>query len=235
EGEAFTKTACYHYLHSYCLAQYIRHSEAEFLAEQQEHQLSKLPEHELKLAVLCPVCREPLTYDLGLLLAAAAPNRPLPVTSQSPEEEEERGERPGNRSPTATASDPERAPAPTEDPCPRRGGRAGSRGWAGARPRPLADRREGAPPQELHRLAAGPDPAARDGGSPARGRRTAGGPGRGLPDRREAAPRAQQRRPCPRRDWSEGRGRWRSGGRGQARQAEAWGPGEVSSLEPGPR
>lgn len=29
EGEAFTKTSCYHYFHSHCLGRYVTHSEQE--------------------------------------------------------------------------------------------------------------------------------------------------------------------------------------------------------------
>ncbi|XP_072340187.1 E3 ubiquitin-protein ligase RNF25 isoform X2 [Scyliorhinus torazame] len=75
--ESFTKTSCYHYFHSYCLARYIRHSEAELRARQDQQQTSKHSEQQTELGVLCPVCREPLTYDLELLLSAAAPCQPL--------------------------------------------------------------------------------------------------------------------------------------------------------------
>ncbi|XP_078394393.1 E3 ubiquitin-protein ligase RNF25, partial [Cetorhinus maximus] len=77
ESEFFTKTSCYHYFHSYCLARYIRHSEAELQAQRQQQRPHKRPEQDTEQDVLCPVCREPLTYDLGLLLSAAAPSHAL--------------------------------------------------------------------------------------------------------------------------------------------------------------
>ncbi|XP_078063828.1 E3 ubiquitin-protein ligase RNF25, partial [Mustelus asterias] len=77
DDESFTKTACYHYFHSYCLARYIRHSEAELREQGEQQQTHKSPDRETELGVLCPVCREPLTYDLGLLLCADAPCQPL--------------------------------------------------------------------------------------------------------------------------------------------------------------
>uniref|UniRef100_A0A8C4SE52 E3 ubiquitin-protein ligase RNF25 n=1 Tax=Erpetoichthys calabaricus TaxID=27687 RepID=A0A8C4SE52_ERPCA len=78
EDEAFTKTACYHYFHSHCLARYVEHREMEIEAQKAELALDKtssLKQQELK--VLCPVCREPLTYDWDSLQATAPPQTPL--------------------------------------------------------------------------------------------------------------------------------------------------------------
>lgn len=36
DGEAFTKTSCYHYFHSHCLGRYIRHSEMELREREKE-------------------------------------------------------------------------------------------------------------------------------------------------------------------------------------------------------
>ena len=36
EGEAFTKTSCYHYFHSYCLGRYITYSENELREREKE-------------------------------------------------------------------------------------------------------------------------------------------------------------------------------------------------------
>uniref|UniRef100_A0A8C9W6E5 E3 ubiquitin-protein ligase RNF25 n=1 Tax=Scleropages formosus TaxID=113540 RepID=A0A8C9W6E5_SCLFO len=64
EEEVFTKTSCYHYFHSYCLGRYVAHSETEI----RERDIAVE-----ELTVVCPVCREPLTYDLKDLLASPAP------------------------------------------------------------------------------------------------------------------------------------------------------------------
>ncbi|XP_028842560.1 E3 ubiquitin-protein ligase RNF25 isoform X2 [Denticeps clupeoides] len=78
EGEAFTKTHCYHYFHSHCLGRYIRHSETELKEREreQEEDKSRGREYEEELAVVCPVCREPLTYDVDALLTSPAPHLP---------------------------------------------------------------------------------------------------------------------------------------------------------------
>uniref|UniRef100_A0A3P9HI24 E3 ubiquitin-protein ligase RNF25 n=1 Tax=Oryzias latipes TaxID=8090 RepID=A0A3P9HI24_ORYLA len=78
EGEAFTKTSCYHYFHSHCLGRYVRHSEAELQQRERELEEDKTrerAEHQ-ELTVVCPVCRETLTYDLDLLLSSPAPQLP---------------------------------------------------------------------------------------------------------------------------------------------------------------
>ncbi|KAG7267935.1 hypothetical protein CRUP_017001, partial [Coryphaenoides rupestris] len=76
EGEAFTKTSCYHYFHSHCLGRYVTHSEEEVRRREKEQEQDKTrhrADHQQELAVVCPVCREPLTYDAGELLSSPAP------------------------------------------------------------------------------------------------------------------------------------------------------------------
>ncbi|KAJ8347341.1 hypothetical protein SKAU_G00287420 [Synaphobranchus kaupii] len=78
DGEAFTKTSCYHYFHSHCLGRYITHSESELREREKELEEDKSRgrmEGE-ELSVVCPVCREPLTYDLEILLNSPAPQFP---------------------------------------------------------------------------------------------------------------------------------------------------------------
>ncbi|XP_016395523.1 E3 ubiquitin-protein ligase RNF25 isoform X2 [Sinocyclocheilus rhinocerous] len=81
EGEVFTKTSCYHYFHSHCLGRYITHSEMELKDRERELEEDKTRDRteEEELAVVCPVCREPLTYDLNALLSS-----PAPVFTQAP-------------------------------------------------------------------------------------------------------------------------------------------------------
>ncbi|XP_026871484.1 E3 ubiquitin-protein ligase RNF25 isoform X2 [Electrophorus electricus] len=79
EGEIFTKTSCYHYFHSHCLGRYVTHSEVELRERERELEEDKSRnrvEDEEELFVVCPVCREPLTYDANTLLSSAAPNFP---------------------------------------------------------------------------------------------------------------------------------------------------------------
>ncbi|XP_033627869.1 zinc finger CCCH domain-containing protein 13-like [Asterias rubens] len=56
EGDVFTKTPCYHYFHSLCLARYLKHAQ------------------ESEEKTVCAVCREPVTYDLSQLENAPAPS-----------------------------------------------------------------------------------------------------------------------------------------------------------------
>uniref|UniRef100_A0A6J0TND5 E3 ubiquitin-protein ligase RNF25 n=1 Tax=Pogona vitticeps TaxID=103695 RepID=A0A6J0TND5_9SAUR len=79
ENEAFTKTLCYHYFHSHCLASYAEHMEKEIRAQREERAppLTPLPKEEIE--VPCPVCREPLVYDLATLQAAPAPQQPVEI------------------------------------------------------------------------------------------------------------------------------------------------------------
>ncbi|XP_016091959.1 E3 ubiquitin-protein ligase RNF25-like [Sinocyclocheilus grahami] len=75
EGEVFTKTSCYHYFHSHCLGRYITHSEMELKDRERELEEDKTRDRteEEDFAVVCPVCREPLTYDLDALLSSPDP------------------------------------------------------------------------------------------------------------------------------------------------------------------
>ncbi|KAM4836314.1 E3 ubiquitin-protein ligase RNF25 isoform 1-T1 [Thomomys bottae] len=79
EKEAFTKTPCYHYFHCHCLARYIQHMEQELKAQGQEQEQER--QHAITkqeaVGVQCPVCREPLVYDLTSLKAAPEPQQPL--------------------------------------------------------------------------------------------------------------------------------------------------------------
>lgn len=60
EADAFTRTRCFHYLHSYCLARHLRAARRNYAEE-----LERLPAWQQKLAKpfasTCPVCREVLT------------------------------------------------------------------------------------------------------------------------------------------------------------------------------
>ncbi|XP_061761726.1 E3 ubiquitin-protein ligase RNF25 isoform X1 [Nerophis ophidion] len=76
EGETFTKTCCYHYFHSHCLGRYASHSEKELRLREKELAEDKTATRHQELTVVCPVCREPLAYDLDHLLASAAPLLP---------------------------------------------------------------------------------------------------------------------------------------------------------------
>ncbi|XP_010902540.2 E3 ubiquitin-protein ligase RNF25 [Esox lucius] len=78
DGEAFTKTSCYHYFHSHCLGRYITHSETELQEREKELEQDKTRERadDEELTVVCPVCREPLTYDIDQLLSNPAPSFP---------------------------------------------------------------------------------------------------------------------------------------------------------------
>ncbi|NXG71328.1 RNF25 ligase, partial [Baryphthengus martii] len=77
EREAFTKTQCYHYFHSHCLARYAQHMEEEILMQQEEREQHLAPSPKQEEGVQCPVCRETLVYDLCALKAAPPPQHPL--------------------------------------------------------------------------------------------------------------------------------------------------------------
>ncbi|XP_008495267.1 E3 ubiquitin-protein ligase RNF25 [Calypte anna] len=77
EREAFTKTQCYHYFHSHCLARYAQHMEEEILMQQEEREQHLAPSSKQEVGVQCPVCRETLVYDLCALKAAPPPQHPL--------------------------------------------------------------------------------------------------------------------------------------------------------------
>ncbi|XP_039980183.1 E3 ubiquitin-protein ligase RNF25 [Xiphias gladius] len=78
EGETFTKTSCYHYFHSHCLGRYASHSERELRQREKELEEDKTRERTdyQELTVVCPVCREPLAYDVNQLLSSPAPQLP---------------------------------------------------------------------------------------------------------------------------------------------------------------
>ncbi|XP_006867875.1 PREDICTED: E3 ubiquitin-protein ligase RNF25 [Chrysochloris asiatica] len=92
EKEAFTKTPCYHYFHCHCLARYIQHMEKELKAQAQEQELQHATAHQA-VGVQCPVCREPLVYDLATLKAAPEPQQPMELyqpDAESLRQQEER-------------------------------------------------------------------------------------------------------------------------------------------------
>ncbi|KAH8285230.1 hypothetical protein KR054_006548, partial [Drosophila jambulina] len=73
EGDEFTRTECFHYLHSYCLA---RHLNA--LRRNYQEEFDKLPNWLQKTAdpfqALCPVCREHIGDDSDSLKCAMPPS-----------------------------------------------------------------------------------------------------------------------------------------------------------------
>ncbi|TDG45319.1 hypothetical protein AWZ03_008288 [Drosophila navojoa] len=73
EGDEFTRTECFHYLHSYCLA---RHLNAMRRTYQEE--FDKLPAWQQKTAdpfqALCPVCREHIRDESDSLKCAMPPS-----------------------------------------------------------------------------------------------------------------------------------------------------------------
>uniref|UniRef100_A0A023GFT0 E3 ubiquitin-protein ligase RNF25 n=1 Tax=Amblyomma triste TaxID=251400 RepID=A0A023GFT0_AMBTT len=87
EGDVFTKTQCYHYFHSHCLARYLRHA-LEQLAQEEADKPSQTPataatadggnKDTAVTKVVCPVCRLPLSPLLGL----AEQEHPPPVEQQ---------------------------------------------------------------------------------------------------------------------------------------------------------
>lgn len=88
EAETLTKTSCYHYFHSHCLGRYVQHSEQELQQREKELQEDKTRDTSQKqeLSVVCPVCREPLNYDVSQLLSCPAPQLPeLDETTMSSE------------------------------------------------------------------------------------------------------------------------------------------------------
>ncbi|EDW35693.1 GL17397 [Drosophila persimilis] len=73
EGDEFTRTECFHYLHSYCLA---RHLNA--LRRNYQEEFEKLPAWLQKTAdpfqALCPVCREHISDESDSLKCAMPPS-----------------------------------------------------------------------------------------------------------------------------------------------------------------
>ncbi|XP_049985525.1 E3 ubiquitin-protein ligase RNF25 isoform X2 [Alexandromys fortis] len=84
EKEAFTKTPCYHYFHCHCLARYIQHMEQELKTQGQEQERQHVVTKQA-VGVQCPVCREPLVYDLASLKAAPEPQQPMELYQPSAE------------------------------------------------------------------------------------------------------------------------------------------------------
>lgn len=72
DGDAFTKTVCYHHLHSYCLARHLDASKNNY-----DEEFEKLPAWQRQTAkpyqAYCPVCREPIDYDPEPLRSASPP------------------------------------------------------------------------------------------------------------------------------------------------------------------
>ncbi|GAB0088099.1 E3 ubiquitin-protein ligase RNF25 [Sergentomyia squamirostris] len=72
DGDEFTKTICYHYLHSYCLARHLHASKRNY---HEEH--DKLPAWQKLQAkpfqATCPVCREPISDKVEPLNSAQPP------------------------------------------------------------------------------------------------------------------------------------------------------------------
>lgn len=73
EGDQFTKTECYHYLHTYCLVRHLdaskRNYDEEFNKLPGWQQLTATPYH-----AVCPVCREPIDCDRNAMDKAPPPN-----------------------------------------------------------------------------------------------------------------------------------------------------------------
>ncbi|XP_073971569.1 E3 ubiquitin-protein ligase RNF25 isoform X1 [Rhodnius prolixus] len=69
-GDHFTKTQCYHYFHSHCLAGHLTASENIFKEEQ-----DKLPpwQQTATFQAVCPVCRAGISYDVEQLRTADPP------------------------------------------------------------------------------------------------------------------------------------------------------------------
>ncbi|CAG2059309.1 unnamed protein product [Timema podura] len=76
EGDQFTKTHCYHYFHSHCLACHVTSTEKSYKEEQEK--LPAWQRNQRTCQVLCPVCREPVSCDMELLS-----NAPQPLDVQS--------------------------------------------------------------------------------------------------------------------------------------------------------
>ncbi|XP_063569127.1 E3 ubiquitin-protein ligase RNF25 isoform X1 [Pongo abelii] len=95
EKEAFTKTPCYHYFHCHCLARYIQHMEHELKAQgqEQEQERQHAATKQKAVGVQCPVCREPLVYDLASLKAAPEPQQLMELYQPSAESLRQQEER----------------------------------------------------------------------------------------------------------------------------------------------
>ncbi|XP_014272013.1 E3 ubiquitin-protein ligase RNF25 [Halyomorpha halys] len=84
EGDQFTKTDCYHYFHSRCLAGHLTASEASYKEEQ-----DKLPPWQRgeEFQAVCPICRAHICFDVEVLKAADPPLEleEAPVFEPTPE------------------------------------------------------------------------------------------------------------------------------------------------------
>lgn len=73
EGDEFTKTVCYHYLHSHCLSCHLNASKRNY-----DEELAKMPGWKQKEAkpyqALCPVCREPIEVEVEPLSKCRPPS-----------------------------------------------------------------------------------------------------------------------------------------------------------------
>ncbi|XP_046555075.1 uncharacterized protein DDB_G0287625-like isoform X2 [Haliotis rubra] len=68
EGDMFTRTDCYHYFHMACLARYVEHA----LTQEPDVKVMHLNNEHQQPKVVCPVCRDEITYDLDELKEAPA-------------------------------------------------------------------------------------------------------------------------------------------------------------------
>lgn len=72
EGEAFTKTSCYHYFHSHCLGRYVSHAERELHLREKELEEDKTRDRTLQQVRTRPACRQMLTVRVVFLHAASS-------------------------------------------------------------------------------------------------------------------------------------------------------------------
>ncbi|XP_071957154.1 uncharacterized protein [Antedon mediterranea] len=63
EEDSFTKTECYHYFHLSCLQRYIDVCTSDYEKEIAEIQQSMPQQTPKQLEIVCPVCREPISYQ----------------------------------------------------------------------------------------------------------------------------------------------------------------------------
>ncbi|XP_033106144.1 uncharacterized protein DDB_G0290685-like isoform X2 [Anneissia japonica] len=62
DDDAFTKTECYHYFHISCLERYIDVCTKDHEKEAAEIEENRIPQEKKELKIVCPVCREPISY-----------------------------------------------------------------------------------------------------------------------------------------------------------------------------
>ncbi|CAE1262313.1 RNF25 [Acanthosepion pharaonis] len=79
EGESFTRTECYHYFHCHCLGRYVQHCLNEVTEVSGDSQAAVASQplqngcDEPNKDIVCPVCRENISYDLDSWLGAPEP------------------------------------------------------------------------------------------------------------------------------------------------------------------